>query len=737
MNIAPMNEIFANLTTYPGVLVYHLLILFSLLLVLFQIQKAYLHLPIKRFHYFRFAVFAMIGLQGLLLILSIAAWIGIPVLTSLHPFAFRLVTMLTYLCLLWIVFSDQPKTWKHITTGSIVFILLTLTIISFIFWQRANLEFSNGNWLDITWISMFAVLCLASGVLLYIEKTDLKPYVIALICFPLFGLLMQMLVPNAGNLPALMMASQLFVYVLIPELTCKLINSGYLLHRDEVTQNNAVSGHQKVDITPRLAAAILDVALQHSYKKIQNAVSHAISLFMMADICGIVHLDSEKKQLHIESTYDLIREDYLKDFSLTEEQTPALFHAFQDGKWLKLNKKDHSQDITSLYQAIGYNQLGDPVIFPIKYNGKAASCAFLFLNPFTMHRWDQEALDRLSVVSPTLARILDNAVEVDSRNQALDDLRVSLNQATRENQKLSKQQERNQQLLSELRTEFNNSKSSHSAEVQLWIERQKGLEDKIETLTTQITQSAAEVEEARDLKAKNQDLQVKLKSTKAQNEKLTNALGQAKAMIESILNPPNDLEDTEPGNQEQPKEPDQKPKASRGKVKLIQNCSPKKCAKKIIDEFTDTYAEKNIQLEVDLKKCPEEALVNADALNKILNGLLKNALLASPNGSKVHLELLSEQKEDNDVLVIETTDQGGGLSLQEQDSFFTYIERVGQPVPGGVGDAQAMREVLRAVKEIEGNIWIKSDVNKPTIYQVDIPVQLPGKDLVEKEDLPE
>jgi len=129
--------------------------------------------------------------------------------------------------------------------------------------------------------------------------------------------------------------------------------------------------------------------------------------------------------------------------------------------------------------------------------------------------------------------------------------------------------------------------------------------------------------------------------------------------------------------------------------------------------------------------------VNADALNMILNGLLKNALLASPNGSKVHLELLSEQKEDNDVLVIETTDQGGGLSLQEQDSFFTYIERVGQPVPGGVGDAQAVREVMRTVKEVEGNFWIKSDVNKPTIYRVDIPVQLPGKDLVEKEDLPE
>lgn len=737
MNTIPINEIFANLTTYPGALVYHAIILFPLLLALLQIEKAYANLPIKRFKFIRIGFWLMIGLQGLLLAVSIPAWLGNPFFVSLYPVAFRLLSLLSFLSLLWVNFNDQPSTWKHITASAIAFGFIVLAVVSFIFWQQTSSIAFNASWMHLTWLLVFSLLCLSAFVLLHNEKTNLKTYVVLVIAFTLAGLLKQIIFANAGDLPAMFMASQLFVYLLMPELTCKLINSGYLEHRLELSQKNDFSDNRKIDITPRLASSMLDVALQHSYKKIQNAVSHTISLFMMADICAIVHLDSESKQLHIESAYDLIREDYLKDFSLTEAQAPMLYQSLQDEKCIQINKKEHPVDIQSLFQAIGYNQLGDPVIYPIKYNGKTATCAFLFLNPFTKRLWDQEAFDKLNAVSPTLARILDNAIEVDARNQALDDLRVSLNQSTRENQKLSKQQERTQQLLSELRTEFNNSKSSHLAEVQMWIERQKDLEDKIEALNTQINQSATEVQEAKNLKSQNQELITKLDTANAQNVKLTNALSQAKVMIEGILNPPGTQDSSERSSQNQPKEINEKSKIKAEKAKSENKYYPKKQSKSIIDEFTKAYLDKNIDLVVDLNNCPEDISVNKDVFEKILVGLLSNALLASPNGSEVQLTLNLDQVEGKDVLIIEATDQGGGLSLQEQESFFAYIDRFGQPVPGGVGDIQALREVLRAVQKLDGNIWIKSDVNKPTVFRAAIPVQIPENNFVEKEDLPE
>jgi signal transduction histidine kinase len=735
--MTPPNETFTILTTFPGVLVYHLLVLSTLLLALISVCKAYKSMHAQKIQRVMLGLIIVLVLQLLLLAFSIPAWFGSATFSTILPIVFRFLSLAAFVWLVWMLLSEKPKTWQTVAAGSVNALLLCLAGLTLFFWLRQSGDgVFNGSWLDHLWQIFAMLICISALILVIVRRNGFKLEPVLIICLALAGHLLHLLLPNWGNLPAMVIFSQLLLYSLLPGAVWHFINLGFVNSQNGILKTAPNKQDLKVDVTPRLASAMLDISLQNSDKKIHNAVSHAVSLFMMADICAILHLDSQNKEIRFESTYDLIREDYLKNFALTEAQVPMLFQSFQDGKILQLDKKDHSQDLQSLFQAIGYNQLGNPVFFPIKYNGKACTTAFLFLTPYTFHQWQSDSFEKLEVLSPNLVKILDNAVEIDARNAALDAVRVSLNQSVRENQKLQQQYERSQQLLAELRSEFNNSKASHLSEIQIWIERQKQLEDKIQSLETQVADSINEVNAARAVQAQKQALEKQLEQVNAQNARLHSALNQAKSVLEGILSAQDrdneqvhDAADQQGYGKSAPANAPAAPESHPG-------FNPLFCLHDVSQGLSEAFAQKNVKLATNLQNCPEDVSVDPNAFKLILRGLLTNALKASPNGGQVNLTLQLEQFEGTQVgLVIEATDQGGGLSLQEQDSFFTLIERIGQPIPGGVGDVQSLRDVLRLVRHVNGNIWIKSDVDKPTTYRVTIPAIQPIDD-AKKEELP-
>ena len=71
------------------------------------------------------------------------------------------------------------------------------------------------------------------------------------------------------------------------------------------------------------------------------------------------------------------------------------------------------------------------------------------------------------------------------------------------------------------------------------------------------------------------------------------------------------------------------------------------------------------------------------------------------------------------------------LSQQEQDSFQRMIERIGHPVPGGIGNVDALREVMKHIQVLQGNFMINSDVDQPTTYRLQLPFTVESGDTSE------
>ena len=729
-----LNEIILVLTEFPGNLVYYLVILSAVALALATAIRAYQTTPATKTRRVMLAMIIIFGLQILLFTLSFIAWRGSELAIRLLPLGHRILTLLSLIWLVWSLLSQKPKSWLDITASLFTLLTLIAGSLAIIYWlnQPVSLNF-NGTWLDATWVIATFFLLIAAFIGLLTQKSHYKLEGILIIIFAILGYLLYYFAPNAGSLPAAVLLSQLLYYPLLISISWQHANLAFINHFQDEAKFKPVVSDSRVDVTPRLAESFLEISLQNNSKKIQNSVSHAVSLFMMSDICAVMHLDQANQQITVESAYDLIREDYLRAFKLSADQAPNLYQAFADGKALQLIANERYKiDIDSLYKATGYNQLGDPLIFPIKSNGKAHSIAFLLLTPYTFRRWTPENLERLEKLGPSLARIIENASEVDARNHAAENIQVALNQVSRENTRLQEQLERNQTLLGELRLEYNNNKSAYQAEIQSWHERVESLKDQILTLEGKLQAGQSLLQEAQQLKQDKQNLEIQIERSNHQIEKLKLAMQKAKSVVDDIV-AAQDIYNYEISNGpvQAGFEGQDAADATEWQPEIqLDTIDPFDLVHQALLEVSETIAQKNLQMQLELGNLPERIKISRESFVKVFSNLLNNALSSSPNSAQVQVRVALNQSDvQQPLLDIQVTDHGGGLSQQEQDSFQRMIERIGHPVPGGIGNVDALREVMKHIQVLQGNFMINSDVDQPTTYRLQLPFTVESGDV--------
>jgi signal transduction histidine kinase len=129
-------------------------------------------------------------------------------------------------------------------------------------------------------------------------------------------------------------------------------------------------------------------------------------------------------------------------------------------------------------------------------------------------------------------------------------------------------------------------------------------------------------------------------------------------------------------------------------------------------------AEKNINLEIINLDGHQLIKTNPELTQKVLFGLLDNAVKASSSGGKIQVS--QELSLETGMLVIEVTDYGEGLTPEEQKSLFSGEPALNQ----GIGSINAIREAIRAIRILNGKIWLKSKKGLFTTFRVQLPVRI-------------
>lgn len=706
------------MTDFPGAIVYFIITMLTLTLSIIPILKTKNRSKNNSSRYYLIGLIILLSLQFISLAFNAIGWI-----ISFDKFRILLIldralSMLSLVCLLWILLQDDRRHPWTIIAGSLGVLTLLISVISILmfFYSSAKSLYFNA-WVSGVWHIVGFFLCLAGFIFLLVKPRTQKTVRLIILAIAAVGFIAQIFLPSDNFLPGYLRFSQM---VFSPLLILFFYSSQYFPGSSEFATSIPPNRSSRLDLTPRVASALLENSLQGSSKKLLNSLTHSISLLVMADICAIVQLDRKNSHLHVQNIYDLFLEDYLKDFDLSFSQAPDLSRAFMDQIQVTISDTK-SKDLRSLLDATGYNQLGDVTLFPLKFNGRDVDTGLLFLTPYTLQQGKPEIMQGLEKISPTILQVLDHARELENRKAASDAQLILLNSITREKDDLQEQLEHSQSLLTELRNEFTISKTNHQKEIQLWADQQQQLEKEIKALKEVAERASTALSDLDALQYQKNDLESRLAASSERIHTLQNALLKAKTMIEETV---------APQNSDEPKEKSYQASQQASASVPSELDGTKSTGNRLIDIMTKTYgqasdalASKGLKLDINYNNIQELAITRTEWVSEILQNLLSNAITVSPNGQSVILDFSTEQDQAGvGQLIIQVTDHGGGISSQEQSSFFTMIDRQGQPIPGGIGDASAIRNVIRMSKQMQGKFWIKSGIDKPTTFKLHLPV---------------
>jgi len=124
-------------------------------------------------------------------------------------------------------------------------------------------------------------------------------------------------------------------------------------------------------------------------------------------------------------------------------------------------------------------------------------------------------------------------------------------------------------------------------------------------------------------------------------------------------------------------------------------------------------------LSMEITDSTPKVLVDPLRLERVLYNLVDNAIKYSPGGGDVKVF----ERQDGTHLIVGVSDQGRGISPEDQEKLFQRFERLGEAVNGsiqGTGLGLVVAKIL--VEAHGGKIWVESEKGKGATFFFTLPV---------------
>lgn len=138
------------------------------------------------------------------------------------------------------------------------------------------------------------------------------------------------------------------------------------------------------------------------------------------------------------------------------------------------------------------------------------------------------------------------------------------------------------------------------------------------------------------------------------------------------------------------------------------------CAQKLLSYYE--FLEQNaIRAEIDIPEQPLYALANTDALGRVLDNLIANALRHGADGGMLGFRL----RADGQHVVCEVIDRGQGIAEQHGDRVFQRLATLDEARSGSSGLGLSISKHLTEL--MHGTLSYRSQPNVETIFTVRLP----------------
>jgi signal transduction histidine kinase len=771
-------QAFSLLADPPGNLIYHLVLVFS---ISGALQAAFIHWRISAFPQARRTVLGLTILmvpQVLLFVISGLGWQGILNLTVFLPPLDRAMTLIGLVWLIWLWAFPEPSRGADAGTTLLTLFIATSLTLSLAAWggQSPGMLY-NTTLDDLIWQVASLGLIAVGIILLFARQPNGWGNGIAVLILALLGHSLHLIFGReGGNYPGIVRVAYMAMYPFLMTLPQRFP----MPSQDRPTtikQDAPVEERRHYSTDPKTFHALLALAAETDTEKVSQAITRGIAQTLLADLCFLVYLNDETNQLVIPSGYDLIREESLEGSSVNKSSAPMLTNALQRGRPLRLPASSTSADIKGLGELLGLSSPGHMMSVPITTTEKETLGSILVLSPYSERAWRAEDQAFLSNISTALVPIIQRSQRVTAiekkqqeAESALENARNQLDDLSMQNKELQKQlenarkqagkdpelegkvtsllvvQQESQRQIEELQKENEELRTASrsrevatdkdaefiEAELRVALGQVARLQNDLADANMKLLQiekgqaGAYSTEQTEVIASIAQDLRQPMSSVVGYTDLL---LGESVGILGSLQR--KFVERIKASTERIGTLVDDMIQVTNLETGLTELKPEPADLNAIIDNamsYTSSQVrDKNITLHLDLPKKIQSIYADREALQQILIHLLQNAGAVSPLEGTIRLKVQTQTEGDQEYVLLQVTDTGGGIPPEDIPRVFTRLYRADNVLIQGVGDTGVGLSIAKTLTEAQnGRIWVESEAGVGSTFSVLLPMNKGG-----------
>jgi signal transduction histidine kinase len=766
-----LSQIFLFLSTFPGNLLYHIVLVFS---IGGALQGAIHLLLSSQFPQARRTVLGLailLGLQVILLLVSLLPWQGPLGSQTVLPPLDRMITFLSLVWIIWLWTFPEPSRLADYATVLLNVLALTAFGVTLVFWMPSPLASFNTSMYETIWQGFCLTIALLGIIVLSIRKPNGWGNGLAMLLLAVIGHLFTLLFTVKGDYPGYVRLTQLAMFPILLTLVQRFSPVALLAptsKKDQVT-NKPIIERRRYSTDPKTLHALISLAAETEGDKIASALTHGIAQAMLADLCFLITL-SEDKNMVITCGYDLIREEKLDGTAVNKDAIPLLSNAILRGRPLRLPASSTSSDLKGLEQLLGLSSSGHLLSVPISSHESGPLGGILILSPYSNRLWNADDQSYLSNVSPLFIPILERAKRVSQVKAERDEARQLALTEQEQAADAKKRFEDSAKELNELHEKMSQAQLQFE-QMTVLATMQEESQKTIESLKAEIEQlhTASEINESNN----SQQLEHELRQALKEVARMQNALADANIKImeqEKRTSVPITTEqvDVIASISQELRQPMssivgytdlllgesvgilgalqrkfiERIKASTERIgsladDLIQITTLETGRMEYRTEPTDLnliidnamaytstqIREKNITMRLDIPDSSPRIQTDRDVFQQILIHLLQNATAATQTEGIVTLRVQMQHDADQDFISVQVTDSGGGIASEDLPRVFARRYRAEDSLIHGLGDTGVGLYIAKTIVEAQGGrIWVETDAGNGSTFSVLLPI---------------
>ncbi len=386
---ANIQQIYSALTEFPGNIVYHIIVSFSVLNALISTISSQRKSQSSIYSRTLIGLGALLGIRFIVFVYSII----VPPISiyagALLPVLDWLTTSLSSLFIIWLWVFPQRSKVGDATAVVVGMLSVILAIVSGGWWMGVDLDLSfNQSFLDDAW-NLYCAGLIIVGIVLLVIRTPINHGIgLGMLVMLLLGHLLHIVFPNSeGYFPGSVRLLQIAVFPLLYSLSRRWEAQRELkpVIKEESTMIEGDSGPYRIE--PLEFQHIKALFEEFFPGEIEQLVTRIVGEIMKTDLCfRIVHtLD---RGFFLEGGYDRHLQKKIADINLHEKDVPLLTSSSRKSKSLRLQASSKSPDLHNIGKALG---LKSPGHLMAGFFSSFDNSGILLMNSHSKERWDQEA----------------------------------------------------------------------------------------------------------------------------------------------------------------------------------------------------------------------------------------------------------------------------------------------------------------------------------------------------------